>query len=246
MSESNDVRPASGPVNAYEQFLRQELDEGRLVISTFKSPSVRASGKPLPEHAISLLTIRWWVEMFDGHAAYHLLRPARDTVELWEASAFYAPKSSGSPAPPAVGKVVARLQSNNPDDLLIAKRLIYAVWAARIPYQVPGELNAEGALGQSDWEEIDEHLLRERGRVDWRNAADPHDLLKTSDELGLFPQCSGEKARRCRANCPMGRGHFIFIDPARGLWCCGYCKINGNSDDLRAAVSAARQARRPS
>jgi hypothetical protein len=213
----------------FEEFCEQEHDGGRLRVEPWALEKLAPEGGVRSEEAIFLLSLSWRTEGFGGEDACYLHRPEPGVVELWvEGSITGLERIKGG--------VAARIESDATDDQEIGRTLLYALWASKLGFSHPDGLVVEGALKQRDWDLVELALLDQHGLVDWKAVPDPRGLLQLAHELVLNPACRGRAARRCHANCPSGRPHSMDLDPTRGLWRCGYCKIGGGLDELRATA----------
>jgi len=53
------------------------------------------------------------------------------------------------------------------------------------------------------------------------------------DEIGLYPKPTGYNNNSWTATCPNAKGsHFICVSTLNDDWGCGYCRRNGNQDEL--------------
>jgi len=66
----------------------------------------------------------------------------------------------------------------------------------------------------------------------------PSPILVAARELGLDPRPAGHNPAAWWANCPTGRGHSVMISSASNQFGCGYCRIKGGPEELRAARKA--------
>jgi len=84
---------------------------------------------------------------------------------------------------------------------------------------------------------IDSH--RERKRLESeeysRQARDNEtEIIHVARQLGLNPEPAGIGPVQWYARCPGARGHQIMITTSDDQFGCGYCRVNGGVDELRA------------
>ena len=62
------------------------------------------------------------------------------------------------------------------------------------------------------------------------------EIIHVARELGLRPRPAGTGPVQWYANCP-GTGHTLMITTSNDDFGCGYCRVNGGVDELRAFVA---------
>ena len=217
-----------------KEFYERESQAGRLRVEPFHGEKLTPEGGKRSKQAVHLLGLDYQVEMFVRvQDDYFLQRPAPGVAELWvEEDLLGNGRTKGG--------VMARIKSSGSDDRLTGSRLLYALWTNRLPYATPSELRGEGLLTADDWETIEAALLEEHANVAWQDVDDPYGLPRLADELDLAPRCKGTRSPTCYCNCPSGRSHRADLNHVQGLWYCGFCKIGGGLDELRAAAESRR------
>lgn len=67
-------------------------------------------------------------------------------------------------------------------------------------------------------------------------------LITFLEENNLNPYPADNTATNWRAQCPKGRGHFLNISTQTETWGCGYCRQEGNQNDLENWILEIRSA----
>ncbi|MBR9999007.1 MAG: hypothetical protein KFF73_08550 [Cyclobacteriaceae bacterium] len=65
-------------------------------------------------------------------------------------------------------------------------------------------------------------------------------LLELCREYGLDPEPAGHKETSFYAKCVTGRPHQMYLSTESEAWGCGFCKIKGGVEELKAAYQQYR------
>lgn len=96
-------------------------------------------------------------------------------------------------------------------------------------------------------ERVELHRERERlaheefSRQAYENETE---IIHVARELGLNPEPAGTGPIQWHAKCP-GKGHTLMIATSNDDFGCGYCRVNGGVDELRAFVAERRPPKDP-
>ena len=131
-------------------------------------------------------------------------------------------------------------QSRLFDESLVELLSIFLSTAAGSLYSVERVL-ATGHINKAHlrtlWRSIESY--RERKRIEHkefsRQARDNEtEIICVARELGLSPVPAGTSPTQWHARCPVRRGHPLMISTSNDQFGCGYCRIRGGVDELRA------------
>jgi len=60
------------------------------------------------------------------------------------------------------------------------------------------------------------------------------EIIRVARELGLHPEPAGTSPTQWYARCPVRRGHRLMMTTGNDEFGCGYCRVKGGVDELRA------------
>jgi len=108
-------------------------------------------------------------------------------------------------------------------------------------------MTAAGYISLEQFELLHQRVLidaarREREHEEWSRLARENEteIIHVARELGLRPEPAGFGPVQWYANCPKGRAHRVMITTGDDEFGCGYCRVKGGVDELRALVAEQR------
>jgi len=126
------------------------------------------------------------------------------------------------------------------DESLIDLLSCYFGFGAGTPLGVE-HMTAAGYVSSSQFETLHLRVLsdaarRERERREWSQQAleNETEIIRVARELGLQPEPAGIGPVQWYATCPRRRGHRLMITTGHDEVGCGYCRVKGGVDELRA------------
>ena len=123
------------------------------------------------------------------------------------------------------------------------KTILAHLFRSRVGFNWPSNFIKWGMIGK---EEFDGIILSLKNELDdYANQAKEvkSAIVDTAEQLGLHPEPTGEGPYRWRASCP-GTNHAIWIDTAKDIFGCPWCRRKGGSDELIAFVKYRRAKKR--
>ena len=105
----------------------------------------------------------------------------------------------------------------------------------------PEKVIEGGLLTIDEVKILSEIFLAERdaARAFQRRRSSP--IVAIAHELKLDPDTDGSASGMWEANCPT-RPHRLLLQTSSDLFYCGYCRVGGGPDELRALAAERRQA----
>lgn len=154
---------------------------------------------------------------------FYIHKPLPDVLELWSEDSFGG---------------ISLLGRFLIDDSISAKfqyiDLLFQIFKAWRNYQRPVRLIKPGILGEREWRWLERRIKLELRCKAIREFSDTHDLLQKAAEFGLGPVHEGGDSEVFICRCPAHHMHRIYLRPATGQWCCGWCPRHGeNASELR-------------
>lgn len=103
-------------------------------------------------------------------------------------------------------------------------------------YPIYYESNLFSESEFQEMHDIAKITIKEREEKAIINAKD-NELIRLFNENNLSPRPSLENIYSWVANCPSKRAHCIEINTKSNEWCCGYCRIGGDFNELVIILS---------
>jgi hypothetical protein len=105
-------------------------------------------------------------------------------------------------------------------------------------------MTAAGYISPAQFETLHQRVLsdrvrREQEHKEWSRLAREHEteIIRVARDLGLDPEPAGIGRVQWYARCPGSRGHRLMITTGHDEFGCGYCRVKGGVDELRAFAS---------
>ena len=102
-------------------------------------------------------------------------------------------------------------------------------------------LIATGYISPEQFELLFQCMLRndarrKREHEEWSRQARENEteIVHTARQLGLCPEPAGTGPVQWYANCPGSKGHRLMLSAGCDEFGCGYCRVDGGVDELRA------------
>ena len=119
------------------------------------------------------------------------------------------------------------------------RKLLGHLFRSRTGYVGYSHFVQSGLIAESEYQGIKDGLKYEVDRYARKALENRSEVVDTAEELGLYPEPTGEGPYSWSANCP-GTSHRLFISTESDTFGCGYCRKKGGSIELRAFVRERR------
>ena len=128
-----------------------------------------------------------------------------------------------------------------------ATRLLDALVRARVAHQFPRPPYLPGLLASNELSDLVRAVIEELKRnalaAEAAQRRQKALIIQVASELGLNPRPAGHNDSAWIADCPR-RSHTIMLLPSLNEFGCGYCRRNGDANELRAFVDYVKTLRR--
>jgi hypothetical protein len=120
--------------------------------------------------------------------------------------------------------------------------LLRHLFRSRVGFAWPARFIAPGVVAENAYRSLVDGLEAELDRNAEAAKARESAIVSASRTLGLHPEPTGTGPDHWKASCPE-TNHPLYMDAAKELFFCGWCRRRGGPEELRFFVEERRKAR---